>query len=32
MASARRIELLLTSNVENLGIVGDLVRVRMGFA
>tara|TARA_B100000959_G_C14899299_1_gene590171 strand:- start:91 stop:690 length:600 start_codon:yes stop_codon:yes gene_type:complete len=32
MASARRIELLLTSNVENLGIVGDIVRVRMGFA
>jgi large subunit ribosomal protein L9 len=32
MASAKRIELLLTSNVENLGIVGDVVRVRMGFA
>lgn len=32
MASKRRIELLLTSNVENLGIVGDVVRVRMGFA
>ena len=32
MASARRIELLLNSNVENLGIVGDVVRVRMGFA
>ena len=32
MASARRIELLLTSNVENLGIVGDIVRVRMGYA
>jgi large subunit ribosomal protein L9 len=32
MASARRIELLLTSNVENLGIVGDVVRVRMGYA
>ena len=32
MASARRIELLLISNVENLGIVGDIVRVRMGFA
>jgi large subunit ribosomal protein L9 len=32
MASARRIELLLTANVENLGIVGDVVRVRMGFA
>ena len=32
MASARRIELLLSSNVENLGIVGDVVRVRMGFA
>ncbi len=32
MASNRRLELLLTSNVENLGIVGDIVRVRMGFA
>jgi large subunit ribosomal protein L9 len=32
MPSARRIELLLTSNVENLGIVGDIVRVRTGFA
>ena len=32
MASARRLELLLTSNVENLGIVGDIVRVRMGYA
>lgn len=32
MASARRIELLLTSNVENLGIVGDIVRIRMGYA
>ena len=32
MASSRRIELLLNSNVENLGIVGDVVRVRMGFA
>ena len=32
MASNQRIELLLSSNVENLGIVGDLVRVRMGFA
>ena len=32
MANARRIELLLNSNVENLGIVGDVVRVRMGFA
>ena len=32
MASAKRIELLLTSNVENLGIVGDVVRVRMGYA
>lgn len=32
MASAKRIELLLTSNVENLGIVGDIVRVRMGYA
>ncbi len=32
MASTRRIELLLTANVENLGIVGDVVRVRMGHA
>ena len=32
MASTKRIELLLTSNVENLGIVGDIVRVRMGYA
>ena len=32
MASLKRKELLLTSNVENLGIVGDVVRVRMGFA
>jgi large subunit ribosomal protein L9 len=32
MASKRRIELLLTSNVENLGIVGDIVRVRTGYA
>ena len=32
MASTRRIELLLTANVENLGIVGDVVRVRMGYA
>ena len=32
MASARRIDLLLTSNVENLGIVGDIVRIRMGYA
>ena len=32
MSSARRIELLLTSNVENLGIVGDIVRIRMGYA
>ena len=32
MASSRRTELLLTSNVENLGIVGDVVRVRTGFA
>ena len=32
MASTRRIELLLNSNVENLGIVGDIVRVRTGFA
>jgi large subunit ribosomal protein L9 len=32
MASSKRAELLLTSNVENLGIVGDVVRVRTGFA
>jgi large subunit ribosomal protein L9 len=32
MASIRRVELLLTSNVENLGIVGDIVRVRTGYA
>lgn len=32
MASTRRLELLLTSNVENLGIVGDIIRVRMGYA
>jgi large subunit ribosomal protein L9 len=32
MASNQRLELLLTANVENLGIVGDVVRVRMGFA
>jgi large subunit ribosomal protein L9 len=32
MSSAKRTELLLTSNIENLGIVGDVVRVRMGFA
>ena len=32
MASTRKIELLLNSNVENLGIVGDIVRVRMGYA
>lgn len=32
MSSAKRMELLLTANVENLGIVGDIVRVRMGFA
>ena len=32
MPSLKRTELLLTSNVENLGIVGDVVRVRMGFA
>jgi len=32
MASSRRIELLLTSSVENLGIVGDIVRVRIGYA
>lgn len=32
MASLKRVELLLTSNVENFGIVGDVVRVRTGFA
>jgi large subunit ribosomal protein L9 len=32
MLTTKRTELLLTSNVENLGIVGDVVRVRMGFA
>lgn len=32
MTSPKRIELLLTSNVENLGIVGDIVRVRVGYA
>src|SRR5262249_48863005 len=29
---AKSIELLLTENVENLGIVGDVVKVRTGFA
>jgi len=29
---ARSIELLLTDNVENLGIVGDVVKVRLGYA
>lgn len=29
---ARSIELLLTENVENLGIVGDVVKVRLGYA
>ncbi len=29
---ARSIELLLTENVENLGIVGDVVKVRIGYA
>jgi len=29
---ARNLELLLTENVDNLGIVGDVVRVRPGFA
>jgi large subunit ribosomal protein L9 len=29
---ARNIKLLLTSNVENLGIVGDIVKVKPGFA
>ena len=32
MASQRRIELLLTNSVDNLGIVGDVVRVRTGYA
>ena len=32
MRSIKKIELLLTSNVENLGIVGDVVHVRMGYA
>jgi large subunit ribosomal protein L9 len=32
MASQRRIELLLTNTVDNLGIVGDVVRVRTGYA
>tara|TARA_B100001750_G_C15251886_1_gene468269 strand:- start:39 stop:632 length:594 start_codon:yes stop_codon:yes gene_type:complete len=32
MTTTRRIELLLTSSVENLGIVGDIVKVRMGYA
>ncbi len=29
---ARSVELLLTDNVENLGIVGDVVKVRLGYA
>ncbi len=29
---ARSVELLLTENVENLGIVGDVVRVKLGYA
>ena len=29
---AKNIELLLTTSVENLGIVGDIVRVKSGFA
>ena len=29
---ARNVELLLQENVENLGIVGDVVRVKSGFA
>ena len=29
---ARPVELLLTRNVENLGIVGDIVKVRAGYA
>ena len=32
MASQRRIELLLTNTVDTLGIVGDVVRVRTGYA
>ena len=32
MASTKRIELLLTKSVENLGLVGDIVKVRMGYA
>ena len=32
MATTKRIELLLTKSVENLGLVGDVVRVRMGYA
>ena len=32
MASKKRIELLLTKSVENLGLVGDIVKVRMGYA
>ncbi len=32
MASIKRIELLLLKSVENLGLVGDIVRVRMGYA
>ncbi|MBT7351662.1 MAG: 50S ribosomal protein L9, partial [Phycisphaerae bacterium] len=30
--SRRTIELLLNENVENLGIVGDVVKVRTGYA
>ena len=32
MASTKRIELLLTKSVDNLGLVGDIVKVRMGYA
>ena len=32
MATTKRIELLLTKSVENLGLVGDIVKVRMGYA
>ena len=32
MAGKRNIQLLLTENVENLGIVGDVVKVRSGYA
>ncbi len=32
MASLRRVELLLTATIDNLGIVGDIVKVRTGYA